>query len=349
VTGIGTPNGTNLIESILKTTDDPLDVDSPLGFIAIGPVGGSFSPSSQTYTLTNLGTTTLGWSIINTAAWLSVSASSGTLAPGDQAAITVALNSTAQSLLLGTYKANLQFVNANTGVVQSHQFTADIGNAGFEIGDFTYWTFNAQSDVVFPVTVDYSRFLSTPLITGVDDWEFVSSGLCGAFLGQNGSLGYLSQTLPTKASQYYILSFWYSNPATGTPNEFLVSWNGSTIYDGVNLAAFDGKTAQYIVKATGASTLLKFGFRNDQNAFGLDDISVIAVPSPTLFSPTMADGGMTFSWTTTPGVTYQPQYTSNLLTGTWNNLGSATKATSTTMSYSDESQTTQRFYRVLIK
>ena len=65
-----------------------------------------------------------------------------------------------------------------------------------------------------------------------------------------------------------------------TPNEFLVSWNGITLLDEINLPALGWTNLQFVVTATGVSTGLQFGFRDDPTRLGLDDISVLpAQPS----------------------------------------------------------------------
>ena len=73
----------------------------PLGFTSSGPGGGPFSVTSQTYTLNNIGSEPLNWSLVNTSRWLTVSATAGTLNPGGASSIvTVSLNSTATNFLI---------------------------------------------------------------------------------------------------------------------------------------------------------------------------------------------------------------------------------------------------------
>ena len=73
-----------------------------------------------------------------------------------------------------------------------------------------------------------------------------------------------------------MLSFWLDSPDGKTPNEFLVSWNGNTLLDRTNLPATGWTNIQFVVTATGTSTVLQFGFRDDPSYLGLDDISVVA-------------------------------------------------------------------------
>ncbi|MGO9201871.1 MAG: protease pro-enzyme activation domain-containing protein [Limisphaerales bacterium] len=356
-TGWGTLNGgTSLIGALLAPPTEPLLITPPLGFYSQGPVGGPFSVTAQTYTLTNLGTASLNWSLNNTASWLHVSPASGTLAPGGPAAtVTVSLNSTDSDLLIISYTGTVSFKNLNDGVGQDRQFTLLVGNGGFETGDFTHWSFSGDTNNNFVDSVDYTDFDGGSTIAGVNDSLFTHSGIYGAFLGQYGPppLASLSQTLPTTAGQRYLLSFWLDNPAIGTPNEFLASWNGTTLFEALNAGAFAWTNIEFVVSATGTSSAIEFVFRNDQNAFGLDDVSVQPLPAPALEPPTLANGVISLTWSTVPGASYQVQYTENLTTAIWHNLGSALPATSGTLSAFDSSapspSSPQRFYRIVLE
>lgn len=349
-TGWGTPAGTNLIEALMGAPNEPLVISAPTGFIAEGPVGGPFSGSTQTFFLANASAAALNWSVISTSALLNVSSTAGVLAPGaSAAAVTVSLQTNAVNLTLGQYSASVSFVDNTTGVAQVRQFNLLIGNGGFETGDFSDWSFSGQSDGNFPISIDWSNITGEVLIPGVADVAFVHSGIYGAFLGQNKRLGYLSQQLPTQPGQSYVLSFWLSNPATGVPNEFRALWNGAILYDGTSLNAFDWTNYQFVVTASNTTTTLQFGFRNDENAFGLDDITLQPVLAPSIQSVQTADGGVSFAWNTTAGATYQVQYTDNLQTLVWTALGAPVQATGPTLSASDTPQESQRFYRVIVQ
>jgi hypothetical protein len=349
-TGWGTPNGTNLIDALLAPLTEPLLITPPLGFYAQGPVGGPFSVTNQSYTLTNAGTASLKWSLASTSAWLHVSPASGTLAPGGPATtVNVTLDSAASNLLIVTYTGTVSFKNLNDGVGQDRQFTLLVGNGGFETGDFTYWNFSADTNFDYVDSID-STDIYGPNFVGIDDSLFVHSGIYGAILGQYAFLGSLSQTLPTTAGQRYLLSFWLSNPVVGTPNEFLVSWNGTTLLKEPNVGAFAWTNIQFAVSATSTRTALEFFFRNDNEAFALDDISVQPLPAPALEPPTPSKGMISLTWSAVPGVAYQVQYTDDLTAAAWTNLNSAVTATSGTLSTSDSvTSSPQRFYRVVLQ
>ncbi len=349
-TGWGAPQGMSLINALLRMPDEPLVISSPMGFIATGAAGGPFSVLTQTFELTNTGTATLNWSVVNTSSWLNVSLSSGQLASGDPSAtVTVSLTSSANDLPIGEYSATVAFLDSTSGITQARQFTLLVGNGGFETADFTNWIFSGQLDVNFALSIDYSLFTTPPLIPGIADSAFVHSGLYGAFLGQNTTLGSLSQQVPTKAGQSYVVSFWLSNPTNGVPNEFVASWNGNVLYDGVDLAAFAWTNLQFVVTAANTSSILRFRFRNDQNAFGLDDVSLQPLVLPTIQDAQMRTNGLSFAWNTMPGVTYKAQYAENLGSPlVWIDLGNPIKATGGVLSASDSMRASQRFYRVVI-
>ena len=92
-----------------------LSVAPANGLSSSGYVGGPFSPSSQVYALTNSGSGSLSWSASNGQAWVSLSASNGTLAVGDSTNVTISINANANSLAAGSYSNTVSFTNATDG------------------------------------------------------------------------------------------------------------------------------------------------------------------------------------------------------------------------------------------
>ncbi len=130
-------------------------------------------------------------------------------------------------------------------------------NCGFETGDFTSW---AQSGNLGFTTVDPAA---------------ANSGAYGGAFGPIGDQGYITQTLPTSAGQTYSLTYFLSN--TGSPNEFIVIWDGVIVSDDTDIPdfAFMSVTVDGLA-ASADGTDLTFGFRNDPSYILIDDISVVA-------------------------------------------------------------------------
>src|SRR5262249_24292785 len=134
-----------------------------------------------------------------------------------------------------------------------------VANCGFETGDFTDWALSGD--------LSY---------TGVDDVSS-HSGSFGAFLGPIHDLGFMAQMLSTTPGETYKLTFWLANAGGGVDgglsNHFQVYWNGSLIFDGIDLPDFPYTQYEFNdLVATSASTELKIGFYNVPSYFFLDDV-----------------------------------------------------------------------------
>jgi hypothetical protein len=337
-TGWGTPKGASLINALAPP--DPLVISPAAGFSSSGLVGGPFSVNSENFLVTNSGAAALAWSVSNTSPWLNVSPAGGTLLPGAPAAtVTVSLNAAANNLAAGTYAASIWFTNIGAGFVTNRQFTLTpslqhIQNNGFEMGSFSNWTQSGNTIYTWVTT----------------NSSFVHSGNYGALFGPNGSPGYLSQTLSVTAGQPYLVSFWLNNPAPGgTPNQFSVSWDGTTLFNQTNLGVLNWTNLQFLVTASAASAVLQFGFQDDPDYFGLDDVSVVPVVAPALQMLAKADTTMQFSLNTTAGLVYQVQYVTSLTQTNWINMGQPFTATNSATTIIDAGATdAQRFYRVVV-
>jgi subtilase family serine protease len=178
----------------------------------------------------------------------------------------------AQAANTGSYSVivgNL-FGSVTSAVVTLTVYGNLVLNGGFETGNFTSWSLSGGD----------------PGDSLVDNGSYSGilphSGSYVAALESIGSLSYLSQTLATTAGTAYLLSLWLDSPDGLTPNEFLVSWNGNTLFDETNIPAIGWTNLHFLVSAAGTSTVLEFGFRDDPSYLGLDDISVVAAQPATL-------------------------------------------------------------------
>ncbi len=227
--------------------------------------------------------------------------------------------------------------NLINALTQNQNPGAGVFNGGFEEGDFTDWTVNAANSVT---VVNTNNILSSP---------YVHSGTYAAYLSQPNQLGYLSQSVSTLPGRPCLISFWLNNPVGGNPNEFQVWWNGTKLFNQTNLPAFGWTNIQWIASAASTQTLLKFGFRQDVDAFGLDDVGVMTVPPPSFQSVSAVSNNVVLTWNAWQGLVYQMQYKTNLSAATWQILAPAATATNAIMSYSDAPlPETQRFYRLLL-
>jgi hypothetical protein len=144
-----------------------------------------------------------------------------------------------------------------------------IANGGFETGDFTDWSLSGNTG-----------------FTGVSgNFEGINpyDGNYQGYFGAVGSLGFLDQTIATTAGQTYTLSFWLANEG-GTPSEWSVSAGGNTLADVPNPGGFGYTEFFDSFTATGSTTDIGFGFRQDPAYFLLDDVSVVpggSVPDAT--------------------------------------------------------------------
>ena len=205
-----------------------------------------------------------------------------------------------------------------------------IRNGGFETGDFTGWTQSGNSQ-----------------FTSVENGSlYAHSGSFGAQLGPSGSLGYLSQTVPTVPGVAYRLSLWLDCPDGATPGEFVVAWDGTNILDLANIPAVGWTNLQFTLEPSSANTLVQFGFRDDPSYLGLDD--VVVEPIPRLRALTRTNESVVFTWNSQPGLVYQVQCTSNLGSTNWVNLGEPATATDVTTTTIDVLTNSQQFYRIIL-
>ena len=104
VSGGGESNPANNTANDVTTINAAMLFVSPSSEFDFGGIeGGPFSPNSQIYTLTNSGGVAMNWTAGYAANWITLSATSGTLAPGAAVDVTVSINGNANGLAEGDY------------------------------------------------------------------------------------------------------------------------------------------------------------------------------------------------------------------------------------------------------
>lgn len=78
---------------------------------ASGNHGGPFSPSSQQFTLSNPGSTSINWTASHSADWVTLDSTGGTLAAGAGTTVTVSISGNADTLGAGGYGDTVTFTN----------------------------------------------------------------------------------------------------------------------------------------------------------------------------------------------------------------------------------------------
>jgi hypothetical protein len=137
-------------------------------------------------------------------------------------------------------------------------------NGGFETADFTGW------------------ILSGNPIPGDVDNALPHSGQFAANLFAAQSPAFIEQQLATQPGTVYKLTYFLESDGQ-TPNQFSAQVNGSTLFDEIDISVQSyAAHSFFFFTAAGASTDLKFGFRNDPGAFHLDDITIDAIPEPSV-------------------------------------------------------------------
>lgn len=144
---------------------DDLSITPQEDFFSSGDVGGPFTPSCKTYTLTNTGPNTLDWTVAKTQSWLDATPAGGTLASGASTTVDVCINANANTLPGGHYTDTVTFSNLTSGISQTRGVSLSIGNTAvipfvedFEGGPMLnpYWEITGTNEYRTQVTMLYA-------------------------------------------------------------------------------------------------------------------------------------------------------------------------------------------------
>jgi hypothetical protein len=105
----------NAIRTLSLTVNPALSVSSTAGLVSSGYAGGAFAPSTVTYTLSNLGNSSLKWTASKKQTWITLSSSSGSILPNGSTTVTVSINSSANTLATGSYSDTVSFASPSGG------------------------------------------------------------------------------------------------------------------------------------------------------------------------------------------------------------------------------------------
>jgi hypothetical protein len=118
-----TMNANKTVTANFAATPGTLVVTPATGLASSGSAGGPFTPSGTSYLLQNTGGTALNWIASEAQNWVSLSSSSGSLAPGASITVTVSINDNAVNLLPGSYNDTVSFSETTT-TGSSHAYGA---------------------------------------------------------------------------------------------------------------------------------------------------------------------------------------------------------------------------------
>ena len=161
---------------------------------AAGTTGGAFYPSSLVHALTNSGGLSLDWTATASANWLTLTATSGTLAAANGSNVMASFNITADALPVGDYTAVIIFSNATSGAaVLSRTIALTVSPISMSVAP-------APSGV-FHVTINgypgqaYVSEASTDLV----QWTSIATNVAG----QNGTLLYIDASASPMPHRFY--------------------------------------------------------------------------------------------------------------------------------------------------
>jgi subtilase family serine protease len=337
-TGWGTPAGQKLIDALANP--EALHITPDTGFSSVGGMGGPFTITSQELSLTNAGTNSLNWILVNGTSWLDASPTSGTLNPGDPATIvTVTLNSAASNLTVGTYSAPLYFTNltSKAGIERDYsvsvisppsittepadQAVLDGATATFSIQAsgglplFYQWQLNGTNltdggEFAGTETTDLTITNVSPADVGT--YTVVVTNIAGTTLSSNALLSIVDSAPvitipPTNETVIAGQTATFTVAAIGS-KPFYYQWT----YGGTNITG--GTNATLIlpnVQLTDAG-LYSVGVSNYLGAAPISSatLNVIEVPVITAFSP--ASGAVGTNVTIT-GLNFGPNATDNIV------------------------------------
>ena len=246
-TGWGTPNGQRLIDAL--AIPEALQILPAAGFSSEGGVGGPFTVTSQTLSLTNVDTNSVTWTLASTSAWLDVSPPGGTLNPGDAATlVTVSLNAAASHLAVGVYDAAIWFTNLDDQASFERDYSLTI------LAPPSITTAPTNQAVLDGATASFSVTAAggMPLFF---QWQFDGTNLTdgGNISGSMGTNLVITNVGPADVGPYTIVLTNLAGSITSSVAQLTIVDSEPVItVEPTNEAVIAGDTATFTVGAVGA-------------------------------------------------------------------------------------------------
>jgi hypothetical protein len=276
----------------VSPADPSLKISPTSGLSSTGSLGGTFSPSCVTYTLTNQGTASFNWSATKTQPWLTLTPSNGTLAVGQFANVSACINTTANSLSFGPYSDTIAFSNFIAGVAQFRSVTLTVQVqtvtlflADFESGNegFTYTADPVATSNLWHLTTRRSASPTHSQYYGLEATGTYDTGARNAGNLVSPPISLVGAISPVTLSFKYFLQT--ENFAGFDVATVQVSTNaGSTWITLGTLPDAPGFTTSSsdISALTGTTVLVQFNFdtvdniNNDFEGWYVDDVTITA-------------------------------------------------------------------------
>ncbi len=126
--GLGTVGCSQAIIEVSNSVlqSGKLTVGPNTGLTGSGTLGGPFSPTNATYTLTNSSGATISWTAAKTASWLTLSKTGGLVEAGGTDSVSVSFGADAADLAAGTYSDTVTFSAGDAGIIGTRQVSLTV-------------------------------------------------------------------------------------------------------------------------------------------------------------------------------------------------------------------------------
>jgi uncharacterized lipoprotein YddW (UPF0748 family) len=175
------------IDDVLVESADKLEVSTG-SLEAEGNVGGPFVPNAADFTLRNKGTEPLDWDSTQSATWLDLSQTSGTLLGGEVTTVTVSLNEEANTLPEGYHEATVSFFNVATHLMNTRHVWLVVKNPPSAPTDLhttsatqtaitLAWVDNSTNETTFVLQLDTGAEFESIAELPADTTSYTDEGL----------------------------------------------------------------------------------------------------------------------------------------------------------------------------